>query len=151
MDEIHREYDKGTWQRTHSEEDAVESNARILVAEDEIHLRRLISAVLESSGYAVEVVTNGSEAWERIRQDPPIDLVVTDLHMPGVDGFELLRRMRGVAEGSRTPVIVLTAVGQVHEHAKAVELGASRIMTKPFSSLEMLEAVRERLAASGAA
>lgn len=126
-------------------------NTRILVAEDEIHLRRLISSVLESSGYSVDTVANGSEAWDRLRQDPDIDLVVTDLHMPGVDGFELLRRVRGLSEPDRKPVIVLTAVGQIMEHAKAVELGAVRVMTKPFSSLEMLEAVKEHLTAKGAA
>lgn len=126
-------------------------NARILVAEDEIHLRRLISSVLESSGYSVDVVANGAEAWDRLRQDPDIDLVVTDLHMPGVDGFELLRRVGGLPEPERKPVIVLTAVGQIMEHAKAVELGAARVMTKPFSSLEMLEAVKDRLTAEGAA
>jgi CheY-like chemotaxis protein len=126
-------------------------NARILVAEDEIHLRRLISSVLESSGYVVDTVADGGEAWDRLRQDPGFDLIVTDLNMPGVDGFELLRRVRTLPEPQRKPVIVLTAVGQVMEHAKAVELGAGRVMTKPFSSLEMLEAVKERLAASGVA
>jgi CheY-like chemotaxis protein len=126
-------------------------NARILVAEDEIHLRRLIATVLESSGYSVEVVANGAAAWTRVVDDPGIDLVVTDLDMPGMDGFELLRRMRRLPEAARKPVIVLTAVGQIMDHAKAVELGAGRVMTKPFSSLEILEAVKERLAASGAA
>ena len=126
-------------------------NARILVAEDEIHLRRLISSVLESSGYSVDTVANGAEAWDRLRQDPDIDLILTDLHMPGVDGFELLRRVQGLPEPERKPVIVLTAVGQILQHAKAVELGAVRVMTKPFSSLEMLEAVKEHLTAKGAA
>lgn len=133
------------------EEGTMDGNARILVAEDEMHLRRLISAVLESSGYAVDTAANGAEAWERMVREPGIDLVVTDLHMPGVDGFELLRRVRSLPESRRKPVIVLTAVGQIGEHVRAVELGADRVMTKPFSSLEILEAVKERLAASSGA
>lgn len=134
-----------------TENEPARANARILVVEDEIHLRRLIATVLESSGYSVEVVANGAAAWKRVVESPVIDLVVTDLHMPGMDGFELLRRMRKLPERSRKPVIVLTAVGQIMDHAKAVELGAGRVMTKPFSSLEILEAVKDRLAASGAA
>ena len=121
----------------------------VLVIEDNQINVKLFTMLLTKKGYAVEVAANGAEAWRRLSGEPGMDLVITDLNMPDTDGFELLRRVRELPEDRRPPTIVLTAVGQVLDHARAIELGAVRVMTKPFSSIEILDAVRQRLPAPG--
>lgn len=128
-----------------------ESNARILIAEDEPHLLKLLAGVLSEHGHAVELARDGLEAWSRVQRDPRVDLLLTDLRMPNLDGYELLGLLGRLPAASRPPCLVLTAVGNSRDHARAIALGASGVMTKPFRALEVLEAVRAELRRARAA
>lgn len=125
-------------------------SARILIAEDEPHLLKLLANILEEHGYTVELARDGLEAWSRVQRDPRIDLLLTDLRMPNLDGYELLGLLARLPEEHRPPCLVLTAVGGARDRERARALGAAGVMTKPFRALEVLEAVRAELVRTGA-
>lgn len=108
--------------------------ATILIVEDDRNMRLLTAARLEDS-YTVVNTCNGIEALERIHRGG-IDLIVADIMMPKMDGFELLRTIR--AEGYKTPFLMLTAKESLDDKQHAFELGTDDYMTKPFSSDELL-------------
>ncbi len=122
-----------------------ETNARILIAEDEPHLAKLLASLLEEHGHEVEVAKDGLEAWSRVQRDPRIELLLTDLRMPRLDGYELLGLVAGLPATRRPPCLVLTAVGGARDRERALALGAEGVMTKPFRALEVLDAVRAEL------
>jgi two-component system KDP operon response regulator KdpE len=105
----------------------------ILVVDDEPAIVRLVRAELQSEGYAVLATASGEEALARLDEDRP-DLVVLDLMMPGMDGFETLRRIR--AE-SQVPVIMLTARAGDADKLKGLQGGADDYLTKPFNPEEL--------------
>ncbi|MDX2004746.1 MAG: response regulator [Meiothermus sp.] len=113
----------------------------ILAVDDEPHIRHVLRLVLQRAHYAVVVADNGQEAMGLLAQNPQIRLVVTDLVMPGVDGFELIRHIR---QQSQMPVMVLTASGEEQYEHQARQQGADAFLTKPFSREELLREV-ERL------
>lgn len=119
--------------------------ARILILEDEPHVARLVAGVLEERGWQVERAEDGREGWARVQRDPRVDLVITDLRMPYLDGFEFLELLRTLPETSRPPCLVLTGVGNARDLRMAMALGAAGVMTKPLRALEVLEAVRDTL------
>jgi DNA-binding response OmpR family regulator len=110
----------------------------ILIVDDEARLRRFIQMNLDLEGYRVIEATNGLEAIERVRDDLP-DLVVMDVMMPELDGFEALRIIR---ETSSVPVILLTVHADEDERVKGLELGADDYVTKPFSPRELASRIR---------
>jgi DNA-binding response OmpR family regulator len=114
------------------------ARARILVVEDEPRLGELLRLYLERDGHAVRVVTDGRVAIAAFDAEP-IDLVVLDLMLPGVDGLELCRWIR---ERSSLPVIMLTARGEESDRIVGLELGADDYVTKPFSPRELDARVR---------
>jgi len=101
----------------------------ILFAEDDVSLRRVAEYNLQNAGYDVTVATDGEDAWRRF-QKSEADLVVTDLAMPGIDGFELLKRVKKQAPD--TEVIIITAHGTVDRAVEAMKAGAFDFITKPF-------------------
>jgi DNA-binding response OmpR family regulator len=104
---------------------------RLLVVEDEEHLANGLKFNLEAEGYAVDVVENGEAALYRLIQDVNgIDLVLLDVMRPGLDGFEVVRRLR--AAGSFVPVVMLTARGQTDDVLRGFEYGADDYLPKPF-------------------
>ena len=119
---------------------------RILVADDEPNLRRILSAILRREGYEVVLASDGSEALSRI--DASIDVVITDLKMPNTDGMEVLRQV-GVREPT-IPVIMITAFGTVGSAVEAVKSGAFDYIEKPFEKdqirLVVDKAVKQSLA-----
>lgn len=119
---------------------------RILVVEDNVDLAFGLQATLEFEGYTVAVSGNGEEGLERLRQWDP-DLVVLDLMLPGMDGYDVLRRIR--EEGRRTPVLILTARGEEHDVLMGFHGGADDYVTKPFSTLEVLARIRALLRRAG--
>lgn len=113
---------------------------RILAVDDEPNMRRLLEIMLKQSGHQAIVATNGKEALE-ILQKEGADLVVSDLHMPGMDGLGLLKGMREA--DIDTPVIIVTAHGEIDSAVNAMKLGASDYILRPFD-LETLEMAMTR-------
>lgn len=108
---------------------------RILAVDDEPHMRRLLEISLRQAGYEPVVAENGREALRLLRNDN-VDLVVSDLHMPVMDGLKLLEAMRN--ENIETPVIIVTAQGEIASAVQAMKLGAADYILRPFD-LETLE------------
>ena len=115
--------------------------ARILVVEDEEHLAEGLRFNLEAEGHSVETVGDGLSAAQRL-EDPErrFDLVILDLMLPGMGGFEVARRAR--AAGEYVPILILTAKGDVQDLVRGLEEGADDYLTKPFRLDELLARVR---------
>jgi two-component system phosphate regulon response regulator PhoB len=114
---------------------------RILVVEDEPDLLALVRINLEQGGFEVETAENGNDALAALRRAPP-DLMILDLMLPDVPGTEICRRVRGSAEHSELPVIMLTAKADEVDRVVGLELGADDYVTKPFSPRELTLRVR---------
>lgn len=110
----------------------------ILIVDDEARMVDFIQMNLELEGYRVSTASNGLEALERVREDLP-DLVLLDVMMPEMDGFETLRRIRQV---SNVPVIMVTVRGDEPDLVRGLELGADDYISKPFSPRELLSRVK---------
>ncbi len=117
------------------------AGARILVVDDEPAILRAVAANLRRHGMDVEDAGSGEDALERYERVRP-DLVVLDLGLPGVDGLEVIRRIRARAP---TPIIVLSARDAEREKVAALELGADDYVTKPFGADELLARIRVAL------
>lgn len=113
-------------------------NRRILVVDDEERMVRFIRLNLEHDGFQVIDAYRGADAIQRLRDALP-DLVILDVMMPDIDGFEVLRMIREV---NTVPVIMLTAKGEEDDRVRGLELGADDYMTKPFSPRELSSRVR---------
>lgn len=110
----------------------------ILVVDDEVSILRYVSARLRKEGYEVVTASNGEEALLRAEEDNPT-LVLLDIMMPKMDGFEVCRRLR---EWSEVPIIMLSAKGEESDKVKCLDLGADDYVTKPFGGEELLARVR---------
>ena len=115
---------------------------RVLIAEDEPNIVESLSFVLEREGFAVRAVLDGEAALRELRADAP-DLLVLDLMLPRMNGFEVLTAVKSDPALAAVPVIVLTAKGQAQDRRMVEEIGAEGFMTKPFSNREIVERVRE--------
>ena len=111
---------------------------QILVVDDEERMVRFIRLNLEHDGFRVAEAYNGTQAIDQVRSSLP-DLVLLDVMMPDIDGFEVLRVVREV---SSVPVIMLTAKGEEDDRVRGLELGADDYITKPFSPRELVSRVR---------
>ncbi|MBI4376605.1 MAG: response regulator [Elusimicrobia bacterium] len=114
---------------------------RLLVVDDEADIRAVLEDVLGAAGYRVQTCSNGVEALEAIRQDPP-DLCIADLNMPDMDGFELCRRLRQDALFQHLPMIMLTASGSLENKIEGLDLGLDDFVTKPIDVAELLARIR---------
>lgn len=119
----------------------------ILVVDDEERMVRFIRLNLEHDGFRVIEAFNGTQALDKVRSNLP-DLVILDIMMPDIDGFEVLRILREV---SSVPVIMLTAKGEEDDRVRGLELGADDYITKPFSPRELVSRVRAVLRRTEAA
>ena len=118
---------------------------RVLIAEDEPHLVESLSFILGREGYEVRAAQDGEAALDEIQRSLP-DLVILDVLLPKLNGFEILKRIRTNAAWRALPVIILTAKGQ-HQDRKAAELiGVDAFVTKPFSNKAILDQVKQLLA-----
>ena len=116
--------------------------SRILIAEDEARIATFLDKGLRANGFAPEIATNGDDAL-RLARTARYELLILDIGLPGSDGFEVLRTLRG--EGSALPIIILTARDSVHDTVAGLEGGADDYITKPFRFEELLARVRIRL------
>jgi two-component system OmpR family response regulator len=114
-------------------------SVRLLIVEDDTSLATGLMRALSNEGYDVAAAVNGEEALERIRSEP-YDLLVLDIGLPGIDGFEVLRRLR--AGGYALPVLILTARDAVDDRVRGLDLGADDYMPKPFALPELAARVR---------
>ncbi len=114
------------------------ASVTVLVVDDEQALRDFVRRNLEDRGYTIVSAADGSEALA-IFNALPLDLVVLDVRMPRLDGFETTRRIR---QQSETPIIVLTAPGEESDKIRLFDLGADDYLTKPFTAGELLERVK---------
>ncbi len=115
----------------------------VLVADDDAFIRKLIATTLEDvAGVHLIEARNGEEAVALADSEHP-ELVFLDVAMPNLDGIEACRRMRADPQTAGTPIVMLTASARYEDESRAVDAGADRYLTKPFSPLDLLRLVEE--------
>ena len=119
--------------------------AQILVVDDDRNLRKIIQTNLELAGYEVTAVPNGADALRAMETMQP-DLVVLDVMMPAMDGYEVARRIRARPSITHVPIIMLTAKGEIDDKLAGFEAGVDDYITKPFGPQELLARVRAKIA-----
>ena len=119
----------------------------ILVVDDERAVRESLRRALELEGYGVELAEDGEQALRRLALEPPPDVVVLDVLMPGVDGLEVCRRVR--QSGCSVPVLMLTARSEVDSRVAGLDAGADDYLPKPFALAELLARLRALLRRAG--
>jgi len=121
----------------------------VLIVDDTLENLRLLADLLGEEGYDVRPVTNGRQALQAVEQDPP-DLILLDINMPEMDGYEVFRRLRLTERYSDLPVIFLTAMADTVDKVRAFNMGGVDYITKPFQLDEVLARVRTHIALKGA-
>ena len=122
------------------------TSPRILIAEDEKHTRLALYLVLRQAGFGVILTTNGLEAYEKIRQQPagqPINLIITDFKMPGLDGLGLIDKLQD--KGIPIPIMVITGYGDKELLRQLHKRGCASHIDKPFIPAEVLNRVADAL------
>jgi CheY-like chemotaxis protein len=122
-------------------------DGKILIVDDDVRNIYAITAVLEPHGLHVIYAENGQEALEVVRAYEDIDLVLMDIMMPGMDGYEATRRIRGMAGRERLPIVALTAKAMRADRTKCLEAGASDYITKPVEPELLVSTLRVWLSA----
>ncbi len=117
---------------------------RILVVEDDPNIRRVLTLQLKDAGYEIEAVEDGVKALEEVERQTP-DLILLDVMMPKMSGYEVCERLRQDFQGSRVPIIMLTAKSTVEEKVEGFEHGANDYLTKPYKQEELLARVKAAL------
>ncbi|MBA3690894.1 MAG: response regulator [Actinobacteria bacterium] len=117
---------------------------RVLVVDDDPVIVRLLEVNLRLDGYDVETASRGEQALERAIQTEP-DLVLLDVMMPGLDGWETCRRLRELPAFAQTPVVFLSARAQDDDRSKGLSLGRVAYLTKPFDPVRLMDVVRRML------
>ena len=124
-----------------------EKNKKILLAEDEASIARLVEFKLSREGYDVFIAKNGQVAIEHLFSQP-WSVLILDIMMPVLDGWEVLKKVRAIESLKSLPVLMLTAKGQQKDLASAIELGANEFLRKPFDPDELVEVVKKLLSRS---
>mgnify|MGYP006279485841 CR=1 FL=1 len=117
---------------------------KLLLVDDEPGLREAVEAYLEDEGFIVQVASNANEGWELIQQQTP-DLVITDIMMPQVDGYQFLEKLRNDPRYKGLPVVFLTAKGMTADRIKGYESGCDAYLSKPFDPDELVAIVKNLL------
>jgi CheY-like chemotaxis protein len=115
----------------------------VLVADDEPHIGRIIKMKLEQGAFRVTLVFDGQEAMEALESEHDFGLVLLDVMMPRLTGLDVLAKMRADDRFKDIPCIVLTAAGQEAQQRRALSLGASEFLTKPFSPKKLFARAAE--------
>lgn len=113
---------------------------KVLVVDDKPNIVMLVRAKLAANGFEVFTAYNGKEALRVAEKEKP-DLILLDIMMPGMDGFEVFMQIKDIADLTDVPVIFLTASGKRSDESKALEMGAAFFLTKPFSPNRLIEIV----------
>ena len=117
---------------------------KILIVEDEESIRELVCILLTARGYEVRGVADGQAALDAVAEEPP-DLVLLDIMLPELGGFEVCRLIKETAETQHIPVIMLTAKKSLEDLARGEEVGADWYITKPFKTSTVIEAIQKFL------
>ena len=117
---------------------------KILIVDDEENIVISLEFLIEQAGYELQIAKNGEEALAQVASFAP-DLMLLDVMMPKINGFEVCRRVREMPEGQQLKIIMLTAKGREVEITKGVAMGADTYITKPFSTKELMAQVRQML------
>lgn len=118
--------------------------ARILIVDDEVYNRQLLEIMLGPEGFLIEMADNGAAALEAIARHPP-DLVLLDIMMPGMDGYEVTTRIKSNPATSRVPVILITSRDDQKARTRGLAAGAEEFLTKPVDRAELSLRVRNLL------
>jgi two-component system phosphate regulon response regulator PhoB len=119
-------------------------NKKILAVDDEIDVLLIVKTALRSAGFDVETATNGNDALTLAKADPP-DLIILDVMMPGMTGFDVMRELKRIENTCMIPIIMLTGVSERSKIQEALSNGTTYYMIKPFDLDQMLEKVRNAL------
>lgn len=120
-------------------------NSKILVVEDDPGALRLISYTLQAEGYEVITATNGLQGLRKAQNDKP-DLVVLDVMLPGIDGFEICHRLRAVPGTARLPIMMLSAKAREIDKTTGLNVGADDYLTKPADPSDIVSHIKALLA-----
>ncbi|UHQ20754.1 HAMP domain-containing protein [Lysobacter sp. KIS68-7] len=131
-------------QRLHESDDALKGK-RVLVVDDDVRNIFALSSVLERHGMSVITAGTGHEAIDKVAADPDIDLVMMDIMMPGMDGYDTMRAIRGMPDARALPIIALTAKAMKGDREKCLEAGASDYLAKPVVTDQLLGVLRQWL------
>ena len=115
-------------------------SARLLLVDDEPGLREAVQAYLEDSNFVVEVASNARDGWELLQQTNP-DLVISDIMMPQVDGYQFLKQVREDPRYKALPVVFLTAKGMTSDRIQGYQAGCDAYLSKPFDPDELVAIV----------
>lgn len=124
------------------------TGGRILVVDDEPHIRRVLSTILTNDGFDVVEAVDGVAGMEAVKSDAEYDFILLDFMMPGATGLEVLAKIRASRHRAETPVIILTAKGQDTDRTAALAGGANDFLTKPFSPKKLVARIHEILDAN---
>ncbi|MBD1916774.1 MULTISPECIES: response regulator [Cyanophyceae] len=145
---LRRDASTSLWTQTVDEEPVetvAQTDPTVLIVDDSITVRELLSMSFNKIGYRVEQARDGQEAWEKLRSGLPCDLVFCDIEMPRMDGLELLSRMQKDDTLSQVPTAMLTSRGADRHRQMAVDLGAKGYFTKPYLEEMLLDAAKRML------
>lgn len=113
---------------------------RVLITEDEPNIVESLTFILQRAGYEVAAVLDGEAAVRRLRSDPP-DIMILDIMLPKMNGFEVLKLIKTDPVLKSLPVVILTAKGQAHDRELAEQIGADAFVTKPFSNRDLVQQI----------
>ena len=117
---------------------------QVLLVDDEPGIRMSVQAYLEDSNFSVEVAANANEGWQKVQQNPP-DLVITDIMMPQVDGYQFLKQLREDPRFKAMPVVFLTARGMTKDRIQGYNAGCDAYLAKPFDPDELVAIIENLL------
>ncbi|SFS55762.1 response regulator transcription factor [Paenibacillus sp. BC26] len=114
---------------------------KIALVDDDVHIRELVRLYLSDEGFEIVEFANGEEAWLYVKENP-VDMVIMDIMMPRMDGYELCKKLR---ESGDMPILMITAKGESEEKIKGFQLGTDDYLTKPFDPMELVVRVKALL------
>lgn len=110
---------------------------RVLVVDDDVSFVRLVERILKGAGYEVLIATNGLNALKAVRDENP-DLVLLDIMLPGVDGFEICKRLRDTPDNAQVPILIVSSKSRESDRSAAFDVGANDFYAKPIKPEELL-------------
>lgn len=123
---------------------ADKTKRNVLIVDDEQHILNLVRMSLDDEHFEVHGALNAREALQRVNEIPP-DIIILDIMMPGINGYELCQAFRENSNTKDTPIVILSAKSQMGDKLHAIDVGADDYMTKPFDPVELLRRVKLNL------